>query len=177
MFDVIPKQLYEAVYAELNGSNDLTYFSQIQRGFFPKSADIIHPSLYPWLFIEFGGYSTPEIVRMPRVWGYVYTIYVVMLTLADKGDPTNLVFNDGSADNPGIGDIAGDVCAVLWKRHNDAFGLKVLPSQQDDGVLDWGFGTTGPPGVFGVQSLLVNPFVRGIQTNLLFQVIERDSVG
>lgn len=166
MFAGTPKQIYEKVFEVLSTDASLSYFETCQKGFYPRSENLVNPTLYPWVFIEFGGYGGISSYRVPRVWEYEFTIPMVAMTIADKGDPTSLVFNDGTNEKKGIGDIIADIGAVFWQRKIDQFGI--------EGVNDWNISRVGTPSVLSVQRLLVNPFVRGVQMDFSFQIIERD---
>lgn len=168
MFETIPKLVYNAVYNILVDHATFSYIQTKQRGFIPKSGDILHPSLYPWVFIEFGGFTTIELLRMPTVWEYEFTVHMVAMTVADRGDVESLVYNDGSNVKKGIGDIAADIGTVFWLRKNDQLGIS--------GVRDWNIARVGTPSVLSVQRLLASEFVRGIQVDFVFQINEGGAV-
>jgi hypothetical protein len=165
MFATIPKAIYDKVYTLL-ADNSLSYFKTKQRGFIPVNENLLHPSQYPWIFIEFGGLTPPEPYRLPYVFTYEFTVNVVAMTLADKAGFEDLVYNINNT-NKGIGDITADLGALFWayKKNFDV-----------DGIIDWSIGRVGPPNVSLVQPLLINPYVRGIQFDLVFKCQERLSV-
>lgn len=157
---------YTEFFNTLENHATFAYFKTKQRGFLPMGADLFAPSLYPWVFIEFGGIGTIEAYAAPRVWQHQFTIACVALSFADRGDPSNLVFNDGSSDNKGIGDIAADIVNVFWttKKENH-FAVS--------GVKDWTIGRVGTPNILGVAAMLTNPYVRGVQLDFVFKIEQR----
>lgn len=166
-FGGIAKNIYTAFFDLLDDDPTFNYFKTKQRGFYPRDPDNIPPTMYPWVFIEYGGIGEIAVIAAPRVWGYEFTLVCVALTFADRGDPTNLVFTDGSSDNKGIGDIAADISNVFWTNMKENhFGVS--------GVRDWTIGRIGVPSVLSVQRLmLTSPYVRGVQLDFVFDIKER----
>ena len=164
MFSTIPKAIYERIYTLLQDSS-LSYVKLLQRGFVPKNENMLHPSQYPWLFIEDGGTTPPEPYRS-LTFAYEYTVSIVAMTLADKGDMENMVFSNGLTNvNKGIGDIRADLGLLFWGHKKGGIGVV--------GVRDFMFGRTGSPNLGHVTPLLINPFIRGIQMDLIFQCEEK----
>lgn len=163
MFATIPKAIYEFVYGLLS-DNSLSYFKTKQRGFVPVNENLLHPSQYPWIFIEFGALIMPEVYRMPRVFTYEFTINVVAMTLADKAGFEDLVYNVNNT-NKGIGDITADLGTVFWDKKINGTGI--------EGVLDLNIKQAVAPTVMLVQPLLINPYIRGVQIDLVFKCQER----
>lgn len=161
----IPTLIYNQMYAILMTS-DFDYFVTRDRGFYPRQENLLHPTLYPWAFIEFVNVPPIGVKRAPQVWEYELTLGLVMMTHADKGDPTSLVVNDGTNDNKGILDMVADVGLHYWGGYKDNhFGI--------DGVNDWNIGRVGIPSVLNVQRLLMHPLLRGVQIDFVFEVVER----
>jgi len=170
MFGTIPKDIYDQMYEVISEDSSLTYLRTKQRGFYPRDENVLSPTLYPWVFMEFGGYTSVEVLRMPRNWKYEFTINVVAMVLADRGRPDELVFassEDTNRGGKGIGDVVADICGALWPYHETHFNVS--------GVVDWNFSRVGTPSVMSVQALLVNPYIRGVQIDVTFLCQERDS--
>ncbi|MHC4395614.1 MAG: hypothetical protein ACYS1A_08155 [Planctomycetota bacterium] len=165
IYQDITKLIYERMFEILQDSA-FDYFETRQKGFYPRAENLVNPTFYPWAFIEFGGISHIEVIRAPMVWEYHFTIALVAMTCADKGDPTSLVFNDGTNDKKGIGDIIEDVGSKYWENKND-FGVT------GNTLRDWSIARVGPPSILNVQRLLVHPFIRGVQFDFVFQINER----
>ncbi len=166
MFSVIPKQIFNKVYEVLQDSS-LSYFKTNQKGFTPKQENLLAPTQYPWIFIEFGGITPPEVYRT-LIFSYEFTVNVIAMTLADRGEITDLIFTDSLNANKGIGDINADLGALFWGYKKSGFGI--------DGIIDWTIGRVGTPNVLHIQPLLASPYVRGIQMDLVFKCQERLSV-
>jgi len=165
-FGDVEGNIYTEFFTTLENHATFAYFKTKQRGFLPLTDNLFAPSLYPWVFIEYGGEAEIDAYAAPRVWQHQFVIACVAMTFADRGDPTNLVFNDGSSDNKGIGDIAADIKYVFWttKKENH-FAVS--------GVKDWTIGRIGTPNILGVMAMLTNPFVRGVQLDFVFKIEER----
>ncbi len=169
MFQTIPKAVYDKMFAILSTDSSLDYIATKQRGFNPKEPDTLVPNLFPWVFIEFGGYSPVEVYAMPKKWDYEFTIAVVAMVLADKGRPEDLVFRSGDYDQGrGIGDVVADIGNVLWGYKDNMFDVV--------GVLDWTITRVGTPSILAIQQLLMNPYVRGVQMDVSFQLLESSAV-
>lgn len=165
-FGDVAKNIYTAFFNLLDSDSTFDYVKTKQKGFYPRDPDNIPPTMYPWIFIEYGGMGEIAAIAAPRVWGYDFTLACVALTFADKGDPTNLVFRDSVNDNKGIGDMVADISDVFWSNMKvNHFGVV--------GVRDWTIGRVGIPSVLSVQRLmLTNPYVRGVQLDFVFDLKE-----
>ena len=163
MFEVnVPKQIFNFVYETLKQSTELNYCN-IHAGYYPKGENLIAPSEFPMIILEYGTTSDIESVRT-RVFQYEYTLPIVVMTLADKGNFSDLVFNtSGVNQNKGIGDIIFDIKKVLW-RNKQGLGI--------NNVIDWNIGDTHNPNITNIQRLLSSLFVRGLQLDLIFKVWE-----
>lgn len=167
MFAMIPKSIYEWIYILLQSLEVANggYVKLLQRGFVPKNEIMLHPSQYPWIFIEDGG-TTPPVSHKTLVFTYEYTVNIIAMTLADKGDMEDMVFSHVLTNvNKGIGDIRADLGALFWSHKKGGIGVA--------GVRDFAIGRTGTPNLGHVTPLLINPFIRGIQMDLIFQCEER----
>jgi len=167
MFSAIPKTIYERIYILLQSLEVANggYVKLLQRGFVPKNENMLHPSQYPWIFIEDGGTTPPEPYRT-FVFTYEYMVNIVAMTLADKGDMEDMVYSHGFTNiNKGIGDIRADLGALFWGYKKGGIGVA--------GVRDFTIGRTGNPNLGHVTPLLINPFIRGIQMDLIFQCEEK----
>ena len=167
----VSKLIYNRLYEILEDASetDLSYCKLLQRGFHPTAENLLAPTMYPWVFIEYVSQSNITIQRMPTVWQYELTIGIVALTLADRSDFDSIVYKeDGSKNtNPGIGDMVEDIQSVLWAHHND-FGVP-------GGVVqNWTISRIGMPSVLHVQALMMSEFVRGLQIDVTFQIVERE---
>lgn len=160
-----PELIYKRMFEILSDSY-FDYFQTRQEGFYPRADNLVNPTLYPWVFIEEGGTSDIEVIRFPMVWQYSYTVALVAMTCADKGDPTSLVFNDGTNDKKGIGNIRSDIGNKFWEHKID-FGIA------GNTLRDWRIIRTGTPSILNVQRLLVHPLIRGVQFDFVFQINER----
>lgn len=171
MFDAIPKAIYDRLFTILEtaaeGAGTLSYFKTMQRAFFPRSENLLAPTLYPWLFIEIGGYSEIDLYRYPNNWSYELIIPIVYMTFADRGDVTDLVFSEDGNTNKGIGDITADLGPVVWAHKND-FGVSVPNAS----ITDWKIGRVGYPNVLNIQRLLLSEYIRGLQMDLVFKISE-----
>lgn len=164
-FGDVAKNIYTEFFSVLENNATFNYFRTVQRGFSPRDPSALNPRLFPWVFIEFGGMTEIEVRAAPRHWKYQFIIQCVALTFADKGDFTDLVFNDGTSDNKGIGDMVSDIMNVFWTTKKvNYFGVT--------GVRDWTIGRVGTPSVLNVMQLLMNPLVRGQQIDFAFQINE-----
>jgi len=159
-----PIEIYNKVFDIFSGS-DFDYFKTRQAGFYPRAEEVLAPHLYPWGFIEFGSITPIEVYRAPAVFRYELTIPIVIMTMADRGDPTSLVVNNGTNENKGILDIVDDIGEKFWQYKENHFEI--------EGINDWIFGRIGYPSVLSVQRLLVHPLIRGMQIDFIFNVIER----
>ena len=167
MFQTAPKAIYDQMFSILDTDSNLDYIVTKQRGFYPRDPDSISPHLYPWAFIEFGGYSTVEPYRSPTRWVYDFTIALVVMAYADKGNIDDMVFrDDDSKQAKGIGDIVADLGNVYWGYKESRFGL------QGQGIQDWDIARVGTPSVLSVQRLLMSPYIRGVQMDFVFEIME-----
>ena len=156
------KDIYDQVFDIIDTHASFTgVFETKQRGFYPRDPDNIVPTLFPWIFIEYGGCSAMDVHRAPRQWEHDFTVNVVIMTFADRGHPTDLVFSESENINPGIGDLADTIRNVFWENYKQTFGV--------DGVIDWNITRIGTPSVLSVQRWLMNPYMRGIQLDLTFR--------
>lgn len=161
-----PQLIYERMFEILEDS-EFDYFETRQKGFYPRADNLVSPNLYPWAFIEEGGMSDIEVIRFPMVWEYNYTVILIAMTCADRGDPTSLVFNDGTNEKKGIGDIRQDIGGKYWEHKID-FGVA------GNSLRDWRITrVSNTPSILNIQRLLVHPFIRGIQFDFVFQINER----
>lgn len=165
-FGGVAKDIYVEFFSVLENNSTFDYIRTKQRGFYPRDPSALNPKLFPWVFIEFGGMTDIEVRAAPRNWKYQFILQCVALTFADKGDPTDLVYNDGTSDNKGIGDLVTDIMDVYWTT-------KKVSYFDVSGVRDWTIGRVGVPSVLGVQQMLINPLVRGVQLDFAFEIIER----
>lgn len=159
------KSVYDKVNSILNTDADLLTFNTIQPGFFPAGDNLTNPKWYPWVFAEFGGIGMTDVFRSPRNWDYELNVYVIALTFADRGHPEDMVFSSGVNENPGIGDIALNLRKVFWKYKPNRFDVV--------GVNDWNITRTGVPTFPIIQPLLMHEYIRGIQLDLAFQIVDR----
>lgn len=165
MFGDVAKNIYTEFFSVLNDDSTFDYIITKQRGFYKRDAATLTPTLFPWVFIEFGGMTEIRCIAAPRKWEYQFMLQCVVMTFADKGDPTDLVYNGGTSDNKGIGDMVADIMNVFWSTKKvNHFGVA--------GVRDWTIGRVGVPSVLSVQLLLVHPFVRGEQLDFAFSINE-----
>jgi hypothetical protein len=168
MFNTVPKAVYDKMWTILDTTTPtFDFFRTKQRAYYPRAENLINPAFYPWAFIDASGYDPIERLRSPRVWKYEFTVPLVVMTFAVQGDIESLVFASGESDTLGILDIAGIVGEEFWKRRG-GFGVT--------GVRDWTIGRVGIPTVLNVQRHLMNPYVRGVQMDFIFQVNERDVI-
>lgn len=167
MFNTVPKAVYEKVFTILDTASDLSFFKTTQRAYYPREPNLTNPKLYPWGFIDANGYDPIERLRSPRVWRYEFTIPVVAMVFAEQGDMGSMVFATGETDAIGILDVAGLLGDEYWKLRG-GFGIP--------GVRDWTIGRVGIPNILSVQKHLMNPYVRGIQMDLIFSINERDTI-
>lgn len=161
----ITRAIYEAVSDIIINSDALSYCRTRQRGFYPKSENLLSPTMFPMIFLEYGMVSE---ITNPRtlVWEYNYNIPIVCITLADKGNFEDLVFNlENKNNNKGIGDIIYDVKKLLWAYHGSNFGI--------ENVQSWNIAGIHVPNVLNVQRMLANEFVRAMQITLTFRVWEK----
>lgn len=165
MFSTTPKAVYDRLFTILDESVTLNYFNTRQKGFFPRSENLLAPTLYPWLFTEIGGFSEIGIYRYPRNWTYELTIPIVYMTFADRGDVVDMVSSDNGNANKGVIDMTADIGEVVWAYKTD-FGVA--------GVVDWNIVRVGTPNILSVQRLLMSEYVRGLQMDLVFQIQKVD---
>lgn len=167
MFETIPKAIYDKIFDIISTNSTFDYVKTKQRGFVPLDENLLNPTLYPWIFTEFGGFTQVECIRMPNVWSYNMTINIVCMTFADMGDIDSLVFNSDSGNiNKGVVQMAGDVGDVLWNKYKSGgYGIS--------GIRDWTISRVGTPGIMNIQGLLMSPLIRGIQIDLVIQIEER----
>lgn len=168
----VSKLVYNRLYEILEDATetDLSYLELLQRGFHPTSENLLAPTMYPWVFIEYVSQSNISIHRAPTVWKYELTLGIVALTLADRSDFDSIVYreDDSKNTNPGIGDMIEDIQSVLWAHHND-FGIP-------GGVVNnWTIARIGAPSVLQVQALMMSDLVRGLQIDVTFNIVERES--
>lgn len=170
MFETdITEQIYNKVADILLNANELSYCNTRQRGFHPKGDNLVSPTLYPWLFIEYGSTTEPRSVRTLR-WEYEYTIPIVVMTMADKGDFDDLIFNTtGKNLNKGVGTMIYDVKKLMWSYHKG--GLLGI-----DEIQDWNIGASHQPNILSVQRVLFSEYVRGLQMELIFRVWEQEQI-
>lgn len=161
------KSVYNRVWNLIDTDSSLDFFKTKQKSFFPKQEDLLHPSLYPWIFLADGGTDPVEIWRSPRHWQNEFRAAVVYLTHARLFNTDDLVFSDDPQVN-GIGDIRILLEELFWGDQKVAdFGVP--------GINDWTIGRTGPPTILNIQRIAMSEFVAAQQMDLVFKVNKRDS--
>ena len=165
-FSDTPGTIYNAIVEIIEDNSTFDYFKTKQRGFYPREANLTSPNMYPWVFVEFGSITEEEVIRMPRVWSYEFVLSVVGMTFADRGRPEDLVFSTGENVNPGIGDMALDFRRVFGGyKGKAAFGIS--------SIQEWRIIRTGTPSIPMIQALMMHEYIRGIQCDLSFKIIDR----
>ncbi len=167
----LPKLIYNRideildVFKVTGGTAPYNYFKTKQRGFEPINENLLHPSQYPYMFLEFGNTTEPTYPRTNNM-EYYLTLSLVAMTLADKGKIGDLVVSDSLNVNKGILDILADIGAVLGLHKVSGLGI--------DGVIDWQYGSVSPMArqMFMTPQNL-SPYIRIIQIDLIFQCRER----
>lgn len=164
-----PELIYNRLFEIIENDSTFDYCKLKQRGFHPRDPNLLSPTMYPWIFIEYVSQTGIEPYRMPRVWTYEQTIGIVCMSLADRADFDSVVFRetDSKNVNPGVGNMVADVQKVLWTHHED-FGIA------GDTLLKWNISRIGTPSVLQVQMLLMSEFVRGLQIDLVYQIVESE---
>jgi hypothetical protein len=159
--------IYTKIGEIITTSPDLSYFKTKQMGYRPVGENLTNPTMFPWIFIEYGSTSTPRSVRT-LTWESEFIINIVAMTIADKGNFEDLVYNTTSGNaNKGIGTIIYDIKKVLWAYHKG--GLLGIPE-----IQDWNIGETHQPTVLSVQRLLFSEYVRGMQLDINFRIWESE---
>jgi len=168
MFETdVPALIYDAIGDIITGSADLSYFKTRQRGYRPVGENLTNPTMFPWIFMEYKATTQPTNPRTGR-WEYDFIISVVAMTLADKGNFDDLVYNSTSGNaNKGIGTIMYDLKKLFWSYHKG--GLLGIPE-----IQDWNIGETHQPTVLSVQRLLFSEYVRGMQLDINFRIWESE---
>jgi len=166
MFSTIPKAVYQRVANVLFPSGtphaDISYLKLCEKGFHPRN-DPMSPSHYPRLFLEFGGISKPVLIRHPAHYLYYVTVNIVTMTMADALSFDDLVFNEGTNTNMGIGDIATTIGNILWTTLHGDFGVSGVSSREE-----WVIERVGMPTVPHIQRLLyTSDLIRGEQVDLV----------
>ena len=171
MFDAMPKAIYDRLFSILEaaaeGEGTLSYFRTMQRAFDPRDPNLLAPHQFPWLFTEIGGYSELDLHRFPSNWKYQFSIAIVYMTFADRGNVTDLVFTESGNQNKGVGDITADIGNVVWAHKND-FGAVA----ENATIVDWTIGRVGYPNVLKIQGMLMSELIRGLQMDLVFKISE-----
>lgn len=164
-----PGLIYDRLFEIIDTDATFDYCKLKQRGFNPRSENLLSPTMYPWIFIEYVSQSAIEPYRHPRVWTYEQTFGVICMTLADRADFDSVVYRESNSQNvnKGVGDMIADVQKVLWQHHED-FG------ETGDTLLKWTIGRVGTPSVLQVQRILMSEFVRGLQIDVTFQIVESE---
>ena len=169
MFGTIPREVYNEAYRLLTEDSRLAYIQTKQRAFYPRGENLVTPNLYPWVFIEFIGISSVEVFRMPANFDYELSLGIVVMAFADEGKVDDTVFRDSDDPNAnrskGAMDIISDLGIVFWGGKQTHFNVS--------GVVDFTITRVGTPSVLSVQTLLMNPFVRGLQMDMAFHIQER----
>jgi hypothetical protein len=161
--------IYAAVGNIITTSSDLSYFKTRQMGFRPVGESLTNPTMYPWLFMEYKTTTQPRNPRTGR-WEYEFIISIVAMTLADKGNFEDIVYNIGSGNiNKGIGTIMYDLKKLFWSYHKG--GLLGIPE-----IQDFSIGETHQPTVLSVQRLLFSEYVRGLEMDLQFRIWETEDL-
>lgn len=168
---VLPRLIYNRideildVFKVIGGTPPYNYFKTKQRGFEPINENLLHPSQYPWMFLEFGNMTEPT-YPITNNMQYYCTLNLVAMTLADKGKIGDLVVNDSFNVNKGILDILEDIGAVLGQHKIGGLGI--------EGVIDWQYGSIRPIATMMFMTPQnLSPYIRIIQIDLNFQCRER----
>lgn len=163
------KLIYNRVWNLVSDDSSLDFFKTKQKAFFPKQEDLLHPSLYPWLFLADGGSGETEAWRAPRHWQNEFSVLIVYLTHAKLFETNNMVFSDDPTVN-GVGDIRILLETLFWGSSKvQDFGIP------GGDVNDWTMGKTGDPTALNVQRIAMSEFVQAQQMELIFKVNKRDS--
>jgi len=153
------------VFDRANGDATYGYFKTKQRGFAPINDDLLHPSQFPWMFLEFGNTTAPA-YPVTNNMEYDFILNLVAMTVADKGKIGDLVVSESLNVNKGILDILKDVGAVLGAHKVGGLGIA--------GVIDWHWGSTRPmANMMYMTPQNLSPYIRIIQIDLIFQCRER----
>jgi len=153
------------VFKVSGGTAPYNYFKTKQRGFAPINDDLLHPSQFPWMFLEFGNTTAPS-YPVTNNMEYDFTLNLVAMTVADKGKIGDLVVSESLNVNKGIIDILADIGAVLGAHKRGGVGVA--------GVIDWRWGATRPmANMMYMTPQNLSPYVRIIQIDLIFQCRER----
>ncbi len=168
MFTIIPKAVYNEAYRLLTEDASLDYIPIKQRAYAPRGENLMTPHMYPWVFIESGGISQVEVFRMNSQFEYNFTVAFVAMVFADEGRTDDMVFRDttdsDANENKGVMDVIGDIADVIWEGKVTRFNV--------DGVIDYTISGVHTPSILAVQTHLMNPFVRGLQMDVAFQIQE-----
>lgn len=160
------------VFKVVGGTSPYNYFKTKQRGFVPINEDMLHPSQYPWMFLEYGNTSEPQF-NLTNNMDYYLTLNLVCMTLADKGKIGDLIVSEGLNTNKGILDILKDIGTVLKPYKTAGIGV-VEPAGTH--VIDWDYGGTRPiANMMYMTPLNLSPYIRIIQIDLVFYCRERIS--
>jgi len=169
MFNTVPRNVYNEAYRLLTEDSRLDYVKTKQRAYAPRKENLMTPGMYPWVFIESGGISQVEVFRMNKNFDYEFTVAIVVMVFADEGRTDDMVFRDttdtDANENEGVMDVIGDLGDVMWSGKDTRFNTS--------GVVDYTISGIHTPGILSVQTHLMNPFVRGMQMDLSFQIQEK----
>jgi hypothetical protein len=108
MPDSIRKLVYEQMWTILNTDTTFTYIKTKQRGYVPKSPDLLSSTMFPWAFIEFDYISDISGFRMPLNFKMDYSLSLVVMSHADKMGVTGMVVP--------CADCYPNLVRLLWTR-------------------------------------------------------------
>ena len=190
MFDgkiAVFNRLYEILHDEYRGGDKVRQvFTTVERSFVLRDVDNLDPKLFPWLFLMWGR-SEPTDAPRTGEFAYNFEIPVIVMTYADDFKQEGLSVNPDTArntddqlivptvvvpgqnKNPGVGDLEVDVVRFVWDRYKPQF---ITPTSEYV-VRDWWIGDTERPRQPALQILQISPFVRMMQINFIFTIVEK----
>lgn len=190
MFDgkiAVFNRLYQILHDEYRGGDsERQVFNTVERSFVLRDVDNLDPNLFPWLFMMWG---RSEPIDAPRTgeFAYNFEIPVIVMTYADDFKQEGLSVNPDAArnasdqlivptvevadqnENPGVGDLEVDVVRFVWNGYKPQF----IPPTVEYVVRDWWIGDTEPPRLAPLQILQISPFIRMMQINFIFTIVEK----
>ena len=189
MFDgkiAVFNRLYQILHDEYRGGDsERQVFNTVERSFVLRDVDNLDPKLFPWLFLMWGR-SEPTDAPRTGEFAYNFEIPVIVMTYADDFKQEGLSVNPDAArntdeqlivptvevadqnENPGVGDLEVDVVRFVWDGYKPQF---ITPTAEYV-VRDWWLGDTEPPRLAPLQILQISPFVRMMQINFIFTIVE-----